>query len=285
MQKLHSVCWIAGIEYRKWLTLKNLLILLFSILFLGEYVFSNVLRVAQMTGLQINYLEPMDLVMSFEFYMMVIPLIVIVELSGFPDKSAGNIFVVMRVGRITWLLGEILFGILVGLTCLFAFFVASFVWVLGYAGFSNQWCSFMTDISEKFPEIYSQNLRLFLESGTMAHGTPLSVTLSCIGLLLLYFTIMIQVLCLFRFLGQQKIGLIINIGITIFGAVAISYMENIKWFFPITHAIFGEHFDMFFAKPIVSLQSSVLYFIVLNVGLLIINARLVKRCMIADGKW
>ena len=92
MQKLHKVCWIAGIEYRKWLTLKNLLILLFSILFLGEYVFSDMLRVAQMTGLQINYLEPMALVMSFEFYVLVLPLIITVVLSGFPDKSAGNIY-------------------------------------------------------------------------------------------------------------------------------------------------------------------------------------------------
>ena len=134
MQKLHKICWIAGIEYRKWLTLKNLLILFFSILFLGEYVFSNMLRVAQMTELQINYLEPMNLVMSFEFYMMVIPLIVTVELSGFPDKSAGNIFVVMRIDRITWLLGEILFGILVGMTCMFTFFAASFVWLFRYIG-------------------------------------------------------------------------------------------------------------------------------------------------------
>lgn len=285
MQKLHKICWIAGIEYRKWLTLKNLLILFFSILFLGEYVFSNMLRVAQMTELQINYLEPMNLVMSFEFYMMVIPLIVTVELSGFPDKSAGNIFVVMRIDRITWLLGEILFGILVGMTCMFTFFAASFVWLFRYIGFSAQWSSFMADISERFPEIYSENFRLFLESGTIAHGTPLSVTVSCIGLLLLYFTVMIQVLCLFRFLGQQKIGLMINIGFTVLGAASVSYMEKIKCFFPLTHAIFGEHFDMFFAKPIVSLPSSVCYFLILNAGLFVINMRLVKRCMIADGKW
>lgn len=285
MQKLHKICWIAGIEYRKWLTLKNFLILLFSILFLGEYVFSDMLRVAETTGLEMNYLEPMALVTSFEFYMMVIPLIFIVELSGFPDKSAGNIFVVMRVGRIKWLLGEILFGILAGLTCLFIFFVASFVWVWGTAGISNQWSSFMTDVYEKFPEIYAQNDRLFLESGTMAHGTPLRVTLLCIGLLLLYFILLIQVLCLFRFWGRQKMGLFVNIGITVFGAVAVSYVEKVKWFLPMTHAIFGEHFDKFFAQPIVPLQYSVLYFLVLNGGLFVINMRLVKRCMIADGKW
>lgn len=285
MQKLHKICWIAGIEYRKWLTLKNLLILLFSILFLGEYVFSDMLRVAETTGLEMNYLEPMALVTSFEFYMMVIPLIFIVELSGFPDKSAGNIFVVMRVGRIKWLLGEILFGILAGLTCLFVFFAASFVWVWGTAGISNQWSSFMTDVYERFPEIYAQNDRLFLESGTMAHGTPLRVTLLCIGLLLLYFILLIQVLCLFRFWGRQKIGLFVNIGITVFGAVAVSYVEKVKWFLPMTHAIFGEHFDKFFAQPIVPLQYSVFYFLVLNGGLFAINMRLVKRCTIADGKW
>lgn len=285
MQKLHRICWIAGIEYRKWLTLKNLLILLFSIIFLGEYVFTDMLRVAQITGLQMNYLEPMALVMSFEFYIMVIPLIVIVELSSFPDKSAGNIFVVMRTSRITWLLGEILFGILVGATCLFVFFAASFLWLGRYAGISNQWSPFMIDIYEKFPEVYGQNVRLFLETGTIGQGTPVRVTLICLGLLLLYFIMMIQVLCLFRFLGWQKIGLLINAGITVFGAVAVSYMEKIKWYFPMTHAIFGEHFNQFYAQPKVPLQHSVIYFLVLNGILLVINIWLVKRCMIADGKW
>lgn len=285
MQKLHKVCWIAGIEYRKWLTLKNILILLFSILFLGEYVFSDMLRVAQMTGLQINYLEPMALVMSFEFYVLVIPLIITVVLSGFPDKSAGNIFVVVRMGRMTWLLGEILFGILAGATCLLVFFAASFVWGLGSVQYSNQWSPFMTEIYDKFPEVFAQNDRLFLESGTMAHGTPIRVTLICVGLLLLYFVMMIQVLCLFRFLGRQKTGLMINIAITVFGAVAVSFMENIKWYLPMTHAIFGEHFDKFFAEPIVPLPYSAVYFLVLNSVLLAVNMRLAKRCMIADGKW
>ena len=68
MGKLYRVCWIAGMEYRKWLTGKHMLILLFSVLFLGEYVFSDMLRVAQMAGLRMHFLEPMDLVMSYSFY-------------------------------------------------------------------------------------------------------------------------------------------------------------------------------------------------------------------------
>lgn len=106
MCKMHEIAWIAGMEYRKWFSLKKMLILLFSILFLGEYIFSDMARVAEETGLSINILEPMDLVLSFQFYMLVIPLIFIVLLSGFPDKSGGNIFVMMRATRRIWLAGQ-----------------------------------------------------------------------------------------------------------------------------------------------------------------------------------
>jgi len=285
MQKLHNIFWVAGIEYRKWLTLKNMLILLFSILFLGEYVFSDMLRVAGMTGLKMNFLEPMALVLSFAFYIMVVPLIVTVELSNFPDKGAGNIFVVMRIGRITWLLGEILFGVFAGATCLAVFFAASFAWIGGHAEFSNEWSPFMTDIYEKFPDVYTKNDRLFLESGTVSHGSPAGVTFVCIGLLMLYIVMMVQILCLFRFLERQKMGLLVNMGITVFGAVAATYVENLKWRLPLTHVIFGMHFDQFFAKPIVPLSTSVVYFVILNAGLLVLNVWLVKRCIVADGTW
>lgn len=143
----------------------------------------------------------------------------------------------------------------------------------------------MTAIYEKFPDLYTSNARLFLESGTLSHGSPISVTLTCVGLLLLYMLSMVQILCLFRFLGRQKTGLIVTIGITVFGAVSAAYIEDIKWYFPITHAIFGIHYDKFFAQPIVPLYASILYFAMLNIGLLALNIRMAKRCMIADGSW
>ena len=138
MRKIREIVWIAGMEYRKWFSLKKMLILLFSILFLGEYVFSDMARVAEEAGLSVNLLEPMDLVLSFQFYMLVIPLIFIVLLSGFPDKSGGNIFVMMRVKRRIWLAGQFVFGLLAGVTCLGAFFVASFLWIGRGAVWQNQ---------------------------------------------------------------------------------------------------------------------------------------------------
>lgn len=282
MCKMHEIAWIAGMEYRKWFSLKKMLILLFSILFLGEYIFSDMARVAEETGLSINILEPMDLVLSFQFYMLVIPLIFIVLLSGFPDKSGGNIFVMMRATRRIWLAGQFLFGLLAGVTCLGSFFAASFLWIGRGAVWQNQWSGFMTDIYERFPEIYGQNDRLFLESGTMSHGTPVRVMIMGVLLMLAYLLVMLQILCLFRLMERRKLGLLIAMGITVLGATAVSYIKSLKWIFPLTHAIFGEHFDKFYAQPLVPLWISALYFTVLNVGLLFANLYLVKRCQIAD---
>lgn len=140
----------------------------------------------------------------------------------------------------------------------------------------------MTDIYERFPEIYGQNDRLFLESGTMSHGTPVRVMMMGVLLMLAYLLVMLQILCLFRLMERRKLGLLITMGITVVGATAVSYIKSVKWIFPLTHAIFGEHFDKFYAQPLVPLWISALYFTVLNVGLLFANLYLVKRCQIAD---
>ena len=79
---------------------------------------------------------------------------------------------------------QLLFGMLTGTLCILFFVVTSLLWVGRKGVFSNHWSSFMTDMYAGFPEIYAKNDRLFLESGTMSHGTPISVTMICIGLML-----------------------------------------------------------------------------------------------------
>ena len=81
-QKIRWIFCVAGMEFRKWISLKNFLILLFAAIFLGEYVYRDMISVAQLTHLQINMLEPFDLVMSFQFYILVIPLVFCVLFPG-----------------------------------------------------------------------------------------------------------------------------------------------------------------------------------------------------------
>lgn len=141
----------------------------------------------------------------------------------------------------------------------------------------------MTDMYAGFPEIYAKNDRLFLESGTMSHATPISVAMICIGLMLCYFMVLLQILCFFHLTGHKKMGMFVAMSVTVIGAISVSFFEKISWLFPMTHAIFGVHFDKFYAQPKYKIVWSLLYFLVLNILLFAENVFQVKKCRIGDS--
>jgi hypothetical protein len=282
MRALHKILWIAGVEYRRFFTLKKILVMLFSFIFLAEYIIGRMADISGQTGMQLNYLEPMALVMSYSFYAMVIPLTYTVLMSDFPDKSSGGIFIMIRTKRRSWLFGELLYAEMVGVTYLVFLLVASMVCVRDAGMFSLSWSPYTVQLYQEFPEIYAASAELFLEAGTVCQGTPASVFTVSSALMLLYFLTIAQVLCLFKLLKLKRVGLFVNIGIAILGAVAVSYIQKIKWLFPLAHAIFGIHYREFYAQPECRILVSVLYFAVLNGGLAVANCHLAGKCHIGD---
>lgn len=67
MKKARQVFWMAGVEFRKFLTVKNLILMLFSLIFLGESVIGKMVSVSVETGIQMNYLEPINLILCTAF--------------------------------------------------------------------------------------------------------------------------------------------------------------------------------------------------------------------------
>ncbi|MCD7866350.1 MAG: hypothetical protein LUG54_10185 [Clostridiales bacterium] len=78
--------------------------------------------------------------------------------------------------------------------------------------------------------------------------------------------------------------MIYGMALTVLGAVAAVYLDKLKWFFPMAHAIFGMHFRDFFSEPECRILYSVLYFAALNMVLWIFNRFLVKRFQIGDER-
>ena len=60
-------------------------------------------------------------------------------------------------------------------------------------------------------------------------------------------------------------GMFVAMSVTVIGAMSVSFFEKISWLFPMTHAIFGVHFDKFYAQPKYKIVWSLLYFLVLNI--------------------
>ena len=284
MKGIRQTIWIASFQYRKFWNLKNIILVACSILFIGENVFANMRDLALQSGLELNYLEPVILVLSDPMYSMIIPLSCMVFLSDFPDNRSGGIFVLCRATRRRWFAGQMVYAAGVCISYLVILTVAGMLWIRGTGFFSVQWSPYMTVIQNTAPELYASAWEYFLMSSTLMQGTPVSVLMAGGGLQVLYLTVIFQVLCAFRLAGKKKAGLLFCIAVTVLGAASVSYFGKLKWLFPTSHAVFGEHFHEFFAQPEMTPGWSVVYFAGLNLLLGILNICLVRNCQIGDGK-
>lgn len=282
MKRIRQIFWVAGVEFRKFLTIKNLILMLFSFIFIGESVIVKMVQISEETGILFNYLEPMNLILSYSFHAMILPVAFVVLLSDFPDKSSGGNFMMVRIHRSTWLLGQLLYALLVGIFYFGFLTIGSILWA-GKAGyFSREWSAYMTTLYTDYPEVYARDMNYFIEAETVTQGKPIEVFfISCI-FMLFYLLTMAQFLCLFKLIKWKRLGLFFDMALTVFGAAAVSYLDSAKWIFPLAHAIFGIHFRGFFAEPKLHLGYSVLYFLILNLILGWINWFVAKKCHIGD---
>lgn len=269
-------------EYRRFIFSKSFVILIFSIIFIMEEIVAKIKSLSLQTGVPAGKTEAFLLIMSHPEYAMLLPLVFIVILSNFPDSCSSRIYIMIRSDRVSWLLGELLYACLSGLTCMLVLLLTSILW-MGKAGqFMNQWSDFMTVFFQMFPEEYTYNSAFFIQASTVAQGTPLRVLLQGLCLMLGNMICIALLLALFKMLGKKWVGLITAIMITIIGAAGCYYFGNLKWIFPMAHAIYGLHFVEFYAKPECYLWWSYLYYFIISMILLVSALILVKHIRIGD---
>lgn len=269
-------------EYRRFIFSKSFVILLFSIIFIMEEIVEKIKSLSLQTDVVVGKTEAFLLIMSHPEYAMLLPLVFIVILSNFPDSCSSRIYTMIRNDRTSWLLGELLYACMSGLTCMLVLLLASILW-MGKAGqFMNRWSDFMTVFYQLFPEEYMYSSSFFIQASTVAQGTPLQVLLQGLCLMLGNMILIALLMAMFKMLGKRWVGLISAIMITVIGAVGCYYFGNLKWMFPMAHAIYGLHFVKFYAKPECYLWWSYLYYLIIGMVLLVSDLILAKRIRIGD---
>ena len=140
----------------------------------------------------------------------------------------------------------------------------------------------MTQMREQFPELYGNDPLLFLDSSIIAHGIPHQVLFYSFSMMWLYL-IMIGILMLFgAIIGKQTLTMIAGTAVTVVGGSAIYFGGNFKWLFPLAHIEFGLHYNSFFSDINFPLWGSVLYLLLLTVGLLVLCRQYLKTMQIGE---
>ncbi len=251
-------------KYKRFLITPQTIMILFVLVYIIETAVSPMITLSKETGFEYMIVEPLLLVFTNTRYEIVLPILVVVLLSDFPEYGNDRIFCLTRMTKKKWVLSELVYAILVGVTTVVVFSVGILFYVLVRGGWclGNSWSGYTQELYFQNPEIYEANTNLFLKTDVVAQGKPVEVLLYGISLLILYLVLLSLGLMLCKLFRLNLMRVLILLVITISGSIVCETSWIGRWAFPTTHALFGTHFETFLSKTEVSIAGSYMFFAV-----------------------
>lgn len=255
----------------------KLILIVFELIFFCETFLVHVKDLCQMSGMQLSFFEPYLLICSSDMYFLAIPLVFLVLLSGFPSKRSYNYFSLIRISRLQWLIGELVFLVLSAISYMLILGLGILVYMGKYVRLDYRWSGYMLDFNRQFPELFRGNEDYFLDADMMTHGSPMIVCIHSVLLMMCMLLCVALVQMTFALFRKKYIGMLLVVGLTLASALSIYSTSTAKWIFPMTHTNFGVHFDGFRAKVFMELWVSYLYFGILFAVFLITDFVMAKK--------
>lgn len=245
-------------QYKSWLISPRILLAVYITVFINENITKKMLGVCAEVGYKINIVEPLALIFSKSIYTVLIPIVFIALMTDFP-KTEGSIFYVFRMSRKSWVLGELMFAAASALTYVVTLIAGTLIYCAGRCDFRNEWSDYTSKLYLEYPDLYSQSTSLAVESSVYMQGKPVEVIIHSAALIFLYTMILSLIIMLFRQLSLKEFGVITGVALTLFGLATDSGASPVMWVFPITHTVFGWHYNQFFREQHFTLPGSYIY--------------------------
>lgn len=269
---------VAKNEYIKWIHNPKLIILLVMLIFAYDYVILELTTAADKMGKELQVLEGFIGISNSQLLLMIIPIVFVGLMGDFPRINGNAMFYIYRVGKMNWLMGQMFFSIMASITYLIVLLGFSIVSIWGRGFFDNVWSDITTKYYIFAPNEYASIVANLTTGRLYNNLLPLEAVFHILGLMFL-FLLLISMLLLVGFLCRARtVGIVVTTGILCVGNV-LAYMENnIRWFFPTTHAILEIHFDEIYKRSIMDMRLSYLYYIMILMVLFIVAFVRVDKC-------
>lgn len=269
-------CAVSG--FLKWIVNSRMVILLCICVFVYACVVEPIKSNAVLMGEPMNVLEPYIAALNSGMILLIAPLGFLTLISDYPKIDCGSIFYIFRIGRRSWLCGQILQLAAMALAYVAAIFATAVAGGMASNGFfGGEWSAVATRFTSEFPDqrgnfgvsLLPENLYNQMPLGEAAINSTLFVLayLFTIGMVLLAFSIARK-----KSAGIVACGLLIAIG-----AAFCSINTKLMWLLPMAHSVVWLHYTEFLREPVFPISYSVVYFIAIIAALLAVCAVSLKR--------
>lgn len=250
----------AWVEFVKWIVDARMIIVLCLCVFIYFFVAEPLKQNAELMGEPLNALEPFIATLNSGMILLIIPLGFLTLISDYPQIDGSTIFYIFRIGKKSWLCGQILRLFMMTAAYISAIFAASVVGVITSGFTGEEWSLVATNFASKFPEqsgnfgvqLLPENLynQMTLPTAFVESTLFVIAYLFSLGMILLAFSV-----------AKRKTAGIVICGLVIaLGAALCSINTKLMWALPMAHSIIWLHYTEFLREPIFPIIYSVIYF-------------------------
>ena len=267
----------AKTEYIKWVNDARMIILAVLLIFIYSFAIEPLLKNAEEMGEQLNTLEPFIAIANSGAIMLILPLVFLTLIADFPKIDTNTVFYIMRVGRLNWIVGQMIKLVFMAASYLAVIFLGAVVPMLGRSNWSDDWSKVATQYKIMFPDkagnfgvqLLPENLynQLSIYSAAVRSYLLVFAYLLILGLILLSFSIV----------KKKTAGFVACAAIISIGTALCSIKTNLMWSMPMANSIIWLHYTKYFRQPVVTMEFSIFYLCTMIVGLTVFCLIAIKK--------
>lgn len=281
-RRMQQILSVSKTAYFNWVVNPRILIIPLTWLFFYKLSIEPMLGYTEIMNTPLNLFEPFILITNSSYVVALIPLFFLMLVSDCPKLGSGDIFIIFRTGKLSWLFGQTLFFVYAAVTYVGSLFLFCSVVALSRSYIADGWSEVTMFIRNRadFDYLYIENPASVIEPNLYMHSRPYATCIRSFVLITLYLLVIGGIMLLFNILKHKKIGMIVSFSIVILGFITWAQLGDAMWLFPMANSIYGWHNQSILAEKVYPIANSYFYFFVMLTLLSLLSCIAIKRSAI-----
>ena len=274
---IRKVMVTAKTEYIKWICNERMILLIVMYFYIQDTVVHPLLEHSQIMNSPINILEPFIAALNSEAMIIIIPALFLALFSDFPRMDGNTLFFLQRIGKLNWIIGEVVFAVYAIISYITIIFLFTVIPVFTKGFWLNGWSLVVTQFAKQYPEQSQSFACLLIKSNIYNQVSPFYAAIVSTSLMMLYLLIISLIMLLFNSFKKKIFGILMVSGVIAIGSTLFIQDIKIMWAFPVAHTAIKSHFTKFFSYGAVPMWASFVYLFVIIAILTVCCNVCVKR--------
>jgi hypothetical protein len=267
----------AKTEYFKWVCDARMIILCVMEIFIYSFAIEPLLKNAEEMGEPLNILEPFIAVANSDAILLIIPLVFLTLIADFPKIDTNTVFYIIRVGRVNWLLGQIIKLVMMAVSYLAVIFIGAVTPMINKGFWYNGWSNVATQFAIRFPKKSGNFGVQLLPENLYNHLSVFSAAVQSYLLVFAYLMILGLILLSFSLIKKKTAGFVLCGAVISLGTAFCSIKTGLMWTMPMANSIIWLHYTRYFREPVMPMWFSVCYLCGLILVLMIFSYAAIRR--------